>query len=134
VDVVLLIGRILFGLLLVMSGIGHLTQTEAMSGYAESRGVRPGRPLVIISGLGLVAGGLGIILGIWIDLAAIGMAVLLILIALGMHHFWTDTAEARSMDMIQFQKDLALAGGALILFAVYQGADLGRFLITDPLF
>ncbi len=133
-DVVLLIGRILFGVLLVMSGIGHMTQTEMMSGYAESRGIRPGRPLVIISGLALIAGGLGIILGIWIDLAAIGMAVLLILIALGMHHFWTDEPDARGLDMIQFQKDLALAGSALILFAVYRGADLGSFLLTDPLF
>ena len=133
-DVVLLIGRILFGILLVMSGIGHMTQTEMMSGYAESRGIRPGRPLVIISGLALIAGGLGIILGIWIDLAAIGMAVLLILIALGMHHFWTDEPDARGLDMIQFQKDLALAGSALILFAVYRGADLDTFLLTDPLF
>jgi uncharacterized membrane protein YphA (DoxX/SURF4 family) len=38
-DVVLLLGRVLFGAPFVTSAIGHLTRTLAMAGYAASRGV-----------------------------------------------------------------------------------------------
>lgn len=36
-DVVVLIGRVLFVVLFFGSAIGHFTQTEAMTGYAQSR-------------------------------------------------------------------------------------------------
>ncbi len=134
-DAVLVIGRILFGMLFVTSAIGgHFMATDAMVGYAEMRGMKPGRPLVLLSGLGLLAGGLGIILGIWIDLAALTLAVLMFVTAFGIHHFWTDSGEARQMDMVQFQKDVSLGGAALWIFAAYAGADASSFLLTDPLF
>lgn len=44
-DVVVLIGRILFSLIFVSSGLmGHFGQLEGSSQYAESKGVTPGRP------------------------------------------------------------------------------------------
>ncbi|MEV0077451.1 hypothetical protein AB0H58_13680 [Nocardia neocaledoniensis] len=46
--------------------------------------------------------------------------------------FWTDIdAEARQREMVHFDKDLALAGTALVLFAVIASTDLGRAL-TGP--
>lgn len=136
-DIVLLIGRIFYGLLFVGSAVaGHFMGAEAIAGYSETRGMKPARPLVLLSGVGLLAGGLGIILGIWIDLAALGLAVLLLITAFGIHHFWTDEGEMRYMEMVQFNKDLALAGAALIIFAIYSnlGEDPTGLMITDPLF
>ena len=43
-DVLFLIGRILFSAIFLSSAFAHLTATGDMAGYAESRGVRPGRP------------------------------------------------------------------------------------------
>jgi hypothetical protein len=53
-----------------------------------------------------------------------------------MHNFWTLTdPQARQMEQIQFSKDIAMAGGALLAFALFAhaGDDLGS-TITGPLF
>lgn len=133
-DVVFLIGRILFGALFLASSYGHLSDKGQMAAYAEGRGVRPGRPAVLVSGLMILVGGLLILLGIWIDLGAILVALFTLSSAVLMHGFWRDSGEARLMEMVQFQKDLALCGGALILLylAWAQGGELG-LTITDPL-
>ena len=103
--------------LLIGSGVGHLTQTAAMAGYAESRGVTPAKPLVQISGVALLAGGLSVLLGIFGDIGSLGLAVLLIVTAVQMHAFWKESDPmAKQMEMVQFNKDLALAGGAFVLF------------------
>ena len=40
-DVLVLIGRILFALLFLGAGMGHFSQREMMTGCAASKGVRP---------------------------------------------------------------------------------------------
>jgi uncharacterized membrane protein YphA (DoxX/SURF4 family) len=135
-DVVFLIGRILFGALFLATGMAHLTDKGAMAGYAESKGVKPGRLAVLLSGVVILASGLMIILGLWIDLAAILLALFLLSTALVMHNFWTISDEGeRQNEMVQSLKDLALCGGALML--LYLASELGgdaALTITDPLF
>ncbi|WP_267241825.1 DoxX family membrane protein [Streptomyces sp. PR69] len=135
-DVVVLIGRILFAALFLTSALGHLTQTKAMAGYAASRGVPAAVPATLGSGLLLLAGGLSVLLGIWADLGALLLVAFLVPTALLMHAFWKESdAQSRQLEMVHFQKDLALAGAALALFAffAYAGSDLG-LTITGPLF
>ncbi|MDO0939027.1 DoxX family protein [Streptomyces sp. DG2A-72] len=111
-DVLVLIGRILFAALFLASAVGHLTQTKAMAGYATSRGVPAAVPAVLGSGVLLVAGGLSVLLGVWPDLGALLLIVFLVPTAVLMHAFWKETdPQARRMEMVQFQKDMALAGG-----------------------
>jgi putative oxidoreductase len=136
VDVVALIGRILFGALFIGSAVAHLTQTQAMAGFAASRGVPQARFIVLASGVQILIGGLMVILGVWMDLGALLLVVFLIPTAVLMHGFWKETdAQAKMMEQVQFQKDLGLAGAALLLLALYggYGADLG-ITITGPLF
>lgn len=135
-DVVALIGRILFAALFLGSAFGHLTQSEAMAGYAKSRGVPQPKLAVLASGVLILIGGLLVLLGLWLDLGALLLVVFLIPTAVLMHPFWKETDPmAKQTEMVSFQKDLALAGAALIIFALYatHGADLG-ITITDPLF
>jgi uncharacterized membrane protein YphA (DoxX/SURF4 family) len=135
-DVVALIGRILFAALFLGSAFGHLTQSEAMAGYASSRGVPQARLAVLGSGVLILVGGLLVLLGIWMDLGALLLVVFLIPTAVLMHAFWKETDPmAKQTEMVAFQKDIALAGAALIIFALYSGysADLG-ITITGPLF
>ena len=50
-DLVALIGRILFGLLFLGSAFGgHFGATYATAGYAESRGLKGARMLVLLTG------------------------------------------------------------------------------------
>jgi putative oxidoreductase len=135
-DVIQLIGRIVFAFLLIGSAFGHLTQTEAMAGYAQSRGIPSPRIAVQVSGVALLLGGLSILLGIWGDAGSLGMAILLAILAVGMHAFWRDTDPmAKQMEMVQFNKDIALAGGALAFYVTFYGDTTGHFwTITGPLF
>jgi putative oxidoreductase len=136
VDVVALIGRILFVVLFLGSALGHLTQTQAMAGYAASKGVPAAKAATLVSGVVMLVGAIMVVLGLWADLGALLLAVFLLPTALLMHAFWKETdAQARQQEMIQFQKDVALAGAALLVFAliVKLGDDLG-LTITGPLF
>ncbi|MEV6655142.1 DoxX family protein [Streptomyces sp. NPDC051219] len=135
-DILVLIGRILFVLLFLASALSHLTQTKPMAAYAASRGLPSPTAATLGSGVLLVVGGLSVLLGIWADLGALLLAVFLVPTALLMHAFWKETdAQAKQLEMIQFLKDMALAGAALMLIAFfsYAGHDLGLTL-TGPFF
>jgi putative oxidoreductase len=135
-EAIFLISRILFAFLLLGSAFGHLTQADAMGGYASSKGLPNGKVLAQVSGVALLVGGLSILLGIYGDAGSLGIAVLLLIMAVTMHAFWKETdAQAKQMEMISFNKDVALAGGALAMYVVFYGADgFGFFTITGALF
>ena len=127
-NTVLLIGRILFALMFVSGGINHFTKAEALTGYATFKKVPAPKFANLVSGLLLVASGLSIILGIYADLGALVVAILLIAMALKMHDFWAQAdAQAKQTETINFFKNISMAGGALILFAVAatEGSDYG---------
>lgn len=135
-DVIVLIGRILFAALFAASAFAHFAQTAAMAGYAGSKGVPAPRLAVLAGGVLLALGALSILLGLWPDLGALLLVVFLVPTALLMHPFWKETeAQAKVMEQTQFFKDTALAGASLMLFAffAYVGDDLG-LVIVGPLF
>ncbi|MBB5917768.1 putative membrane protein YphA (DoxX/SURF4 family) [Nocardia transvalensis] len=134
-SVLVLIGRIFFVVLFLSSAVGHLTQAEGMAGYAQSKGVPAAKLAVLGSGVLQAVAGLSILLGVWADLGALLLVIFLVPTAILMHPFWKETdAQAKQTEMIQFNKDLALAGAALMLFAFFAHVcDLG-LTITGPLF
>ncbi|MFG2292581.1 DoxX family protein [Streptomyces sp. NPDC048603] len=135
-DIVVLIGRVLFTVLFLASAMGHLTQTKAMAGYAASKGVPMPAAATLGSGLLMAAGGLMVLLGVWADLGALALAAFCFPTALVMHAFWRESdPQNRMTERIHFLKDMALGGAALVLFAffAYAGHDLG-LMLTGPLF
>ena len=134
-DIVLIIGRVLFSLIFVASGVAHLTKLEAMTGYAQYKKVPAAKLSVIATGLMLIIGGLYVALGIYADLGGLLLAIFLILSAFKMHNFWTITDEqAKQAEMTSFMKNIALAGAALIIFVlVGTGGEFGPS-ITEGIF
>uniref|UniRef100_UPI00404AF10B DoxX family protein n=1 Tax=Candidatus Planktophila sp. TaxID=2175601 RepID=UPI00404AF10B len=127
-DAILIIGRILFGALFLLSGIGHFAKLEAMVGYAKYKKLPAAKFGVLISGLFFLIGGIYIILGLWVDLGALLLAITLILAAFIFHNFWKESdATAKMNEQIAFNKDLSLAGAALILFALIASGTLTDF-------
>ena len=127
-NAVLVIGRILFALLFITSGIAHFAKLEAMTGYAKYKKLPAAKFGVLISGLFFLLGGIYIAAGFWVDLGALMLAVTLILAAIIFHNYWKETdATAKQNEMIAFNKDLALAGAALILFALVATGALTDF-------
>lgn len=134
-DILLIIGRVLFSLIFISSGLSHLTKVEAMTGYAQFKKVPAPKFGVIVSGLMIILGGLYVALGVYADLGGLLIAVFCLLTAFMMHNFWTlQDPQAKQSEMINFMKNLALAGAALIIFVlVGSGGDFGPS-ITAPLF
>ena len=134
-DILLLIGRVLFALIFINSGIAHITKMQAMTGYAQFKKVPAPKLAVIVTGLMIIIGGLYIAFGVYADLGALLLAVFLVLTAFMMHNFWTIAdAQAKQSETINFFKNLSLAGAALIIFVmVGSGVDFGPS-ITEGFF
>ena len=131
---VLLIARILFAPIFVSSAIGHLRTTDAMAGYAGSKGVPAPRAAVLLSGLVILAGGIMTLLGIYADLGALLLVAFLLPTAVLMHPFWKESDPmGRMNETVAFFKDLGLAGGALAFSVLAASGTFGATL-TGPLF
>lgn len=110
-----LAGRALISLIFIMSGFEKLTGYADTIAYMQKFGV-PGLmlPLVILVELG---GGLAILLGVFSRLAALALAFFCLAAAFIFHANFED-----QMQSILFMKNLAMAGGLLLLFANGPGA------------
>ncbi|WP_194820326.1 DoxX family protein [Nocardia sp. XZ_19_385] len=134
-DAVVLIGRVLFSVLFLGSAMGHFTNTEAMAGYAQSQGVPSPKAGVLASGALMGLGALSVLFGIWADAGMLLLAIVLLPVTFMMHAFWKDTdPEAKQAQMIQFNKNLALIGAALMLFAFFARTPELGLTLTGPLF
>ncbi len=123
-NAVLVIGRILFALIFINSGIMHLIKLDAMAGYATYKKVPAAKLSVAVSGLMILIGGLYVALGIYADLGALLIALFLIPTAFLMHAFWKESdATAKQNEMNNFFKNLSIAGAALIIFVLVGSGD-----------
>lgn len=132
-DIIFLAARILFAILFLFSAVGHITQAEGMAQYAKFKGAPGGRFGVILTGITMGVGALLVAVGIFGDIGALLVALTLLPISVFMHAFWKETdAQAKQNDLIQFNKNVALIGGALALFLLFaiDGIDLG-LTVTD---
>jgi len=138
-DAVLVIGRVLFALIFVASGINHITKAEHMTGYAQFKKVPAAKASVLLSGVLFLLAAASLILGVYADLGALVLAVLLVVMAVMFHDFWKQTdPQQKQMEQIAFFKNISMAGGALVMFAALSTAEAGVRVIgpmlTDGLF
>jgi putative oxidoreductase len=103
-------GRILISLIFVHSAVGKIAGFAGTQAYMESAGV-PGMLLPLVIAVELL-GGLAIILGWHTRLAAFLLAGFTLLAAVLFHAHSGD-----QMQMIMFMKNLAIAGGFLMIVA-----------------
>jgi uncharacterized membrane protein YphA (DoxX/SURF4 family) len=129
-DVVYLLGRILFAMIFIGSGFGHLTQLDATAQYAQSKGVPAPKLMTAVTGLMMLAGGFSVMLGFWMEIGTWLIVIFLLPAAFIMHNFWTvQDPMQKQMEMAHFMKDLSMAGAALILYWVIQTSGYGPFTI-----
>lgn len=113
-DYLFLLSRVIFGGYFLLNGINHLRKLDGLAGYAQSKGVPSPKVAVAVSGLLIILGGVGIILGIFVNLSVILILLFLIPVTFTMHRFWKETDPmAKSNEYITFMKNIALAGASL---------------------
>lgn len=117
--VAFLLARILFGGVLAFMGLNHFFNHEEMTGYAQYKGVPAAGIMVPLTGAVLALAGLGIIVGAFPVLSAAAIAGFLVVSAVTMHDFWAiEDPEDQQNEMVQFLKNTALAGGALLILSI----------------
>lgn len=120
-EIIFLIGRILFGLLFLESGWSHFVHNTQMALYAQSRGVPMPRIVVFVTGIIIVLGALGIILGVYVKLSVLLLCLFLLGTLLKIHAFWKDTdPHQKAMERNQFFKDAALLGALLMFLSILE--------------
>ena len=109
------IGRLFLSMIFIFSGFTKITGYAATQGYMEAMGV-PGMLLPFVIALELF-GGIAILLGFKARLIALLFVGFNIISALIFHQFWIDESQ-----MNPFMKNIAIAGGFLMIFAHGAGA------------
>lgn len=117
-DVLFLIGRILFGGYFLLSGLNHFTHRKMLTGYTASKKVPAAQAAVLVTGLLLILGGLGVVLGVLPRIALILILIFLVPTTFIMHNFWKEQGDNRMMERVHFLKNLALVGAALLLLTI----------------
>jgi uncharacterized membrane protein YphA (DoxX/SURF4 family) len=132
-NILFTIGAIMFAVLFIGSGIGHFKAVEAMTGYAKYKGLPAAKAGVLVSGLLFLVGALAIVAdalgasnGQFGTYGALAIALVMFPTAIIFHNFWKETdPQAKQNEQIQFNKDIALAGAALVIAAAFNANILG---------
>ena len=108
--IVVFVGRVMMAALFIIAGLGKLGALAATDTYIQSKGMPAG--LALPSAVFEIAAGLAIALGIFTRFFALLLAGFCLITAVLFHNNFADQAQAAN-----FLKNVALAGGFLILFA-----------------
>ena len=109
-NLVLLVARILLAIIFIMSGFGKLTDIAGTASYFANYGLPMPSATAVIVGLIELLGGLAVLIGFKTRIAAWVLAIFSVATALVAHTDFSD-----QMQMINFLKNLAMAGGFLAL-------------------
>ncbi|HBY92600.1 MAG: DoxX family protein [Ardenticatenaceae bacterium] len=120
-EVTFLIGRIIVGAYYLLSASNHFFQLNQMSGFATSKGVPAPKLMTLVSGVLLLVGGLSIITGFQPVIGVIALVLFFLPVTFMMHQFWAVQDQMAKMgEMVNFMKNLALMGSALMFLAIPQ--------------
>ncbi|MBA3447988.1 MAG: DoxX family protein [Pseudaminobacter sp.] len=111
------LGRVLLSVIFILAGFGKLTGIAGTAGWFGSIGLPFPTAVAVLVGLLELFGGLAILVGFQTRIAAIALAVFTIAATLIAH---LDLAD--QVQFLFFQKNLAIAGGLLVLAAFGAGA------------
>lgn len=114
---VIAIGRVLLSLIFIIAGFGKLTAISGTAGWFGSIGLPIPTVLAVLVGLLELVGGLAILVGFKTRIFALALAAFTIAATLIAHLDFADQTQ-----FLFFQKNLAIAGGFLILAAFGPGS------------
>jgi putative oxidoreductase len=113
------IGRLVFGGFFLYNGIDNLRNRKQKAPYIQSKGVPQPELAVTLSAVPLIIGGASLLLGLKPKLGALAILGFLAGVSPIMHDFWrNEDPNERTREMVDFMKNIALAGGALALVGV----------------
>lgn len=120
-DVMALVGRILIAYLFIPAGIGKLMGFAGTVGYITSAGLPLPEVAAVIAIIVELGFGIALLLGFKTRIVAIVLAVFTVAAALAFHKYWAVDVAKVMGTKINFDKNIAIAGGLLALAAFGAG-------------
>jgi putative oxidoreductase len=117
-SILFLIGRIIVGAYYIYSGINHFLKLNMMTAYAKGKGVPFPELSVAASGILLLVAGMSLLLGYYPEIGVVALVLFFIPVTLMMHNFWAVGPEEKAIQMINFTKNMALLGSALMFLKI----------------
>ncbi|MFA5946814.1 MAG: DoxX family membrane protein [Patescibacteria group bacterium] len=113
-----LVGQVFLGAYFTFSGLMHFAKGKDMAGWVASKKLPAALASVYITGALLVLGGVGIMTQMYLPYSYGGLIAFLVIAAVTLHNFWADTdPQAHMANMVNFQKNIALAAALLMLLS-----------------
>jgi len=116
-----LLGRLMLAFLFLPAGVGKVLGFAGTVGYITSKGLPMPEVTAVIALLVEILGGLALIAGFQTRLAAIVLAVFTVGAGIFFHNYWAVPEAQQMMQQINFNKNIAIAGGLLVLAAFGAG-------------
>jgi putative oxidoreductase len=116
-----LVGRILLGLIFVISGFGKIAGFEGTVGYIGSKGLPMPQVIAGLTILLELVGGLALMAGFYTRQVAVALAAFTLLAGLIFHNFWAVPEAQKMVQNLMFMKNLSVVGGLLVLAAIGPG-------------
>ena len=117
-----LVGRILLAILFIKYGFEKVVGFQGTVGYIAAKGLPMPAVLAALAAVVELGGGILLAVGLLAGWAALGLAGFCVLTAFLFHPFWTLPAAQQYGEQVSFFKDLALAGGLLVVAGFGAGA------------
>lgn len=118
-EIIFIIGEVIFGLYFIYNGYSHFKHNAGLTGYAKSKGVPMASLSVYLTGAMLLFGGLSLITGYFVIAGLWVLVLFMIPTTIMMHDFWKETdPNARMNQTIGFTKNMAIVGAILMLLGL----------------
>ena len=116
-----LVGRVLLGLIFVLSGFAKISGFDGTAGFIASKGLPLPQLVAALTIVVELGGGLALMAGLYTRQAVVALAGFSLLTAVVFHNFWAAPQAEQLMQQINFMKNLAIAGGMLVVAAFGPG-------------
>ena len=110
-----LAGRLGLAALFLPAGLSKITGFEGTVGYINSVGLPLASLGAVLAIVIEVAGGLALLAGYRVRLAALVLALFTLVASVFFHAFWAVPADQAFMQQLLFFKNIAVVGGLLVL-------------------
>ncbi len=117
-NIAFFVGRIIVGIYYLYNGINHFIKFGAMTEYAKYKGVPLAEVAVAVSGLLLLAAAFTIISGIFPEIGVVSLVLFFLPVTFMMHNFWAAAQEQQMAEIVNFSKNMALMGSALMFLGI----------------
>ncbi|MEY4712912.1 MAG: hypothetical protein RIS88_2362 [Pseudomonadota bacterium] len=114
-NVLNLAGRVALAALFLPAGLNKISSFEGTVGYIGSFGLPLASVGAVLAIVVEVAGGLALIAGLQVRLAALVLAVFTLVATVIFHAFWAAPADQAFVQQLMFFKNVGVIGGLLVL-------------------